>query len=233
MRRRSRSIASKVPRTSSSIVTIISIPSIATVRSSAFLRRITTSRGICADRRPSARHGARPRREPACLRRGHGRLRRQAGPDGIQGHRRDQPHMVSLQGRLAAVACRRSRRRSRTARSISATPPRATISSDWALDGFEGRGNGRLVCHDPGDREDADRSFQPGFSEWRLRLSRRTRGALGQHVAVPHLSLLDRGREGRHAGIAGRKPAGLSRQHQSRLRRHLLACPGRIAVAGL
>ena len=63
--------------------------------------------------------------------------------------------------------------------------------ADWALDGFEGRGNGRLICHDPNDRSDPDDPEESHVSERRLRFARWQSVLVGEHLAVQDLSLLD------------------------------------------
>jgi ribose transport system permease protein len=71
------------------------------------------ARGLRAYRRPALRHAVRQGREPHRLRRRHGRLRRQALGRGVQGHRRDQPHLVQAQRRQPRAHGRRSRHRAR------------------------------------------------------------------------------------------------------------------------
>ena len=70
--------------------------------------------------------------------------------------------------------------------------------ADWALDGFEGRGNGRLICHDPKTGVTRTDSQEPHLSQRRLRVARRRVGAVGEHLALPGQPLLDRRPKGRH-----------------------------------
>ena len=105
--------------------------------------------------------------------------------------------------------------------------------TDWALDGFEGRGNGRLICYDPATGDDTDDSEEPHLSERSLHFPRRQVGIVGEHLALPDLSLLDRNREGGHLRGADRQPAGLLRQHQSLVGRQILACFRRPPLARL
>ena len=105
--------------------------------------------------------------------------------------------------------------------------------TDWALDGFEGRGNGRLICHDP----------ETGVTRTILKNLTFPNGVCISHDgksvlwASTWLCRIYRywiaGREGRHERIADRQPAGLLRQHQSRLRRQVLARLRRPALSGL
>ena len=85
--------------------------------------------------------------------------------------------------------------------------------ADWALDGFEGRGNGRLICYDPKTKKTSTILKNLDLSEWRVRVSRCAVDPLGQHLAVQDLSLLDWHRKGRNLRGVGRQSAGLLRQH--------------------
>ena len=103
---------------------------------------------------------------------------------------------------------------------------------EWPVDALESRGNGRIICYDPKTASTRtvlpDLIFPNGicmthdgqsflFAEtWGCRISR---------------YWFDGPKKGTRRG-GDRQPAGLSRQHQPRLRRQLLARAGRHAHAG-
>ena len=106
--------------------------------------------------------------------------------------------------------------------------------TDWALDGFEGRGNGRLICHDPATGKTQtilkNLTFPNGVcishdgnsvlwaSTWLCRIYR-------YWIAGPR-------RPARCELLIDNLP-GYPRQHQSRLRRQVLACFRRPSLSRL
>ena len=105
--------------------------------------------------------------------------------------------------------------------------------TDWALDGFEGRGNGRLVCHDP----------KTGVTKTILKNLTFPNGVCishdGKSVLWASTWLCQINRywiEGPKAGtseLLDRQSAGLLRQHQPRLGRQVLAGFRRTPLARL
>ncbi len=100
---------------------------------------------------------------------------------------------------------------------------------EWPVDGLEARGNGRIICYDP--NTNTTRTVLRGLkfpngiciaSDGQSILFAETLGCCDQ-------ALLVRRPEERPDRDGDRQSAGLSRQHQSRLRRQLLAGDGRHA----
>ena len=102
---------------------------------------------------------------------------------------------------------------------------------DWPYDAIEGRGNGRMILLRPRDQEDPDNREGHLVSQWSLRRARRAVDLLRHDVALQADALLDRRTQERQAANAHREAAGVSRQHQPRLRRHVLALDRRHAHA--
>ena len=100
---------------------------------------------------------------------------------------------------------------------------------EWPVDGLEARGNGRIICYDP----------NTGTTHTVLRGLKFPNGICiasdGQSIlfaetfGCTHQALLVRRPEDRQDRDRDRQPAGLSRQHQSRFGRKLLAGDGRHA----
>ena len=104
---------------------------------------------------------------------------------------------------------------------------------EWALDSIESRPTGRLLCYDP----------KTGKTTTVLEKLRYANGVCMAHdgqvavpggiLGLPRASLLVRRAQGRPARMRHQGHAGLSRQHQPRLRRHLLDGLARHAHAEL
>ena len=147
--------------------------------------------------------------------------------------RRNQPQLTLDHRRLAGCGWP----------TTSTSPPTAASSSreatiryemhDWATDALEARGNGRIICYDPktGKTHTVLRDLQ--FPNGVCIAQRRAVVPVRRDLGLPHQALLvRRPEEGHDARSVHRQPAGLSRQHQPRVRRQLLGGAGRHALPG-
>ena len=82
--------------------------------------------GLRPYRRPAARHGVRPQRQPLCLHRRHGALPHHARPQGREGDRRDQPQPATRSTTTAACGWPTISTSPTTAASSSPRPRSAT-----------------------------------------------------------------------------------------------------------
>ena len=194
--------------------------------------RLRAHGGLRAHRRHAARHGVRSQRQPLRLHRRHGAVSRHARAQGREGHRRDQPQLSLDQRRQPAA-------RSPTI-STSRDDGRIFFSEatvryemhEWATDGLEARGNGRIICYDPSTGKThtvlRDLKFPTASAS----------PATGSRSCSPRPGAARVKRywfDGPKTGtveIVHREPAGLSRQHQQLVGRQLLDVAGRHALPG-
>ena len=94
-----------------------------------------------------------------------------------------------------------------------------------------GRGNGRIICYDPKTGRRARRLQAACFPNGICMCQRRQVVLVRRDLRLPRQPLLFAGPKAGHTRDRHRQPAGLSRQHQSRLRRQLLARDRRHALA--
>ena len=94
---------------------------------------------------------------------------------------------------------------------------------EWPIDGLEARGNGRIICYDTQHRQDAHGAARPQIPERHLRRQRRPVDLVRRDLGLFDQALLVRRAEKGRRRDGDRQPAGLSRQHQSRFGRQLLA----------
>ena len=100
---------------------------------------------------------------------------------------------------------------------------------EWPVDGLEARGNGRIICYDPNTGTTQHRVARTEIPQRHLHRQRRAVDPVRRNLRLLHQALLVRRPEERHDRDRDRQSAGLSRQHQPRLRRQLLAGDGRHA----
>ena len=100
---------------------------------------------------------------------------------------------------------------------------------EWPVDGLEARGNGRIICYDP--NTNTTRTVLRGlkFPNGICIASDGQSILFAETFGCSHQALLVRWPEDRQGRDGDRQSAGLSRQHQSRIRRQLLAGDGRHA----
>ena len=103
---------------------------------------------------------------------------------------------------------------------------------EWPVDGLEARGNGRIICYDP--NTNTTRTVLRGLKvpQRHLHRQRRPVDPVRRNLWLLHPPLLVRRPEDRQDRDGDRQSAGLSRQHQPRLGRQLLAGDGRHAQPG-
>ena len=145
-------------------------------------------------------------------------------------HRRDQPQPARRSTTTAACASPTISTSPTTAASSSPRRRSATRCTNGPVDGLEARGNGRIICYDPntGTTHTVLRDLQ--VPERHLHRQRRPVDPVRRDLGLPRQALLVRRAEEGHGRDRHREPAGLSRQHQPRLGRQLLAGAGRHAL---
>jgi ribose transport system permease protein len=100
---------------------------------------------------------------------------------------------------------------------------------EWATDALESRGNGRIICYDP---RTATTRTQDRFRQRRVHGPRSLLVFLCRKLDVCDQTLLFRWAQTRPRRNGDWRPAGLSRQYQSRVRWLLLGSASRHADAG-